>query len=61
MALAHIRDGAGTHFDPLVVDALVRLVAGWGVTDSQKAGTANVAWQAAETCHELDDDRLVSA
>jgi HD-GYP domain-containing protein (c-di-GMP phosphodiesterase class II) len=60
MALAHIRDGAGTHFDPLVVDALVRLVAGWGVTDS-KAGTANVAWQAAETCHELDDDRLVSA
>ena len=35
MALAHIRDGAGTHFDPLVVDALVRLVAGWGITDSQ--------------------------
>ncbi len=30
MALAHIRDGAGTHFDPHVVDALVRLVGGLG-------------------------------
>jgi HD-GYP domain-containing protein (c-di-GMP phosphodiesterase class II) len=61
IALAHIRDGAGTHFDPQVVDALVRLVGGWGVTDSQKVGTANVAWQAAETCHEIDDERLVPA
>ena len=59
MALAHIRDGAGTHFDPQVVDALVRLVGGWGISDGQKPGTATVAWQAAETCHEIDDERLV--
>ena len=61
MALAHIRAGAATHFDPLVVDALVRLVGGWGIEDGHKAGTANVAWQAAETCHEIDDERLVPA
>jgi HD-GYP domain-containing protein (c-di-GMP phosphodiesterase class II) len=60
MALAHIRDGAGTHFDPQVVAALVRLVGGWGIDDGQKPGTANVAWQAAETCHEIDDERLVT-
>jgi HD-GYP domain-containing protein (c-di-GMP phosphodiesterase class II) len=60
MALAHIRDGAGTHFDPQVVDALVRLVGGWGIDDGHKSGAATVAWEAAETCHEIDDDHLVS-
>jgi HD-GYP domain-containing protein (c-di-GMP phosphodiesterase class II) len=61
MALAHICDGAGTHFDPLVVDALVRLVGSWGIEGSRKQGEATVAWEAAETCHELDGDRLVTA
>jgi HD-GYP domain-containing protein (c-di-GMP phosphodiesterase class II) len=61
MALAHIRDGAGTHFDPQVVDALVRLVGGWGVDGHGRQGAAQVAWEAAETCHELDGERLVSA
>jgi len=60
IALAHIRDGAGTHFDPQVVDALVRLVGGWGISDRDHEGAATVAWQAAETCHEVDDDSLVS-
>ena len=61
MALAHIRDAAGTHFDAQVVDALVRLVGGWGIDQAQQAGAATVAWQAAETCHEIDDESLVPA
>jgi HD-GYP domain-containing protein (c-di-GMP phosphodiesterase class II) len=60
MALAHIRDGAGTHFDPDVVEALTRIVDGWGIRRPAETGTAEVAWEAAETCHELDDDRLAS-
>jgi HD-GYP domain-containing protein (c-di-GMP phosphodiesterase class II) len=60
MALAHIHDGAGTHFDPHVVDALIRLVAEWGIDDHARTGMAEVAWQAAETCHKIDDDQLVS-
>ena len=59
MALAHVRDGAGTHFDPQVVDALVRLVGGWGVDGNGMQGAATVAWEAAETCHELDGQLLV--
>jgi HD-GYP domain-containing protein (c-di-GMP phosphodiesterase class II) len=61
MALAHIRDGAGSHFDPQVVGALVRLVGGWGIDDGQHSGAATVAWTAAETCHEIDDERLLPA
>jgi HD-GYP domain-containing protein (c-di-GMP phosphodiesterase class II) len=61
MALAHIRDGAGTHFDPQVVEALVRVIGCRGITEHGDGGTATVAWQAAETCHEIDHDRLVSA
>jgi HD-GYP domain-containing protein (c-di-GMP phosphodiesterase class II) len=59
-ALAHIRDGAGTHFDPTVVDALARLVGGWGVRDDEHGGSSTVAWEAAETCHELDTPQLVT-
>jgi hypothetical protein len=58
MALAHIEDGAGTHFDPEVVAALTRIVNGWGVGKPPREGAADVAWQAAETCHEVDTDRL---
>jgi hypothetical protein len=36
-------------------------VAAWGVEGSREHGTATVAWEAAETCHELDGDRHVSA
>ncbi|MEX2625672.1 MAG: HD domain-containing phosphohydrolase, partial [Ilumatobacteraceae bacterium] len=58
-ALAHIRAGAGTHFDARVVDAFTTLVARWGIRDRAVDGTAAIAWEAAETCHELDDDRRV--
>lgn len=54
MALAHILDGAGTHFDPIVVQAFTRLVGRWGVRSGQPGGAATIAWQAAETCHEVD-------
>ena len=53
-ALAHITAGAGTHFDPAVVRALTRVVIGWGIREGDHAGEAEVAWQAAESCHELD-------
>ena len=53
-ALAHIRAGVGTHFDGAAVDALTRVVVGWGVRDTVREGAAEVAWEAAETCHELD-------
>jgi hypothetical protein len=61
MALAHIRDGAGTHFEPRVVAALIGLVASWGIDDSYCEGAASVAWSAAETCHEIDERHPVSA
>jgi HD-GYP domain-containing protein (c-di-GMP phosphodiesterase class II) len=59
-ALAHIEDGAATHFDPQVVDALVRLVGGWGIGQGRREGAADVAWEAAETCHEIDEGRLIT-
>jgi HD-GYP domain-containing protein (c-di-GMP phosphodiesterase class II) len=59
MALAHILDGAGTHFDPIVVKAFTRLVGRWGVRGGQAGGAATIAWQAAETCHEVDLDEPV--
>jgi hypothetical protein len=61
MALAHIRDGAGTHFDRRVVAALTRLVASWGIDDTCCEGVASVAWSAAETCHEIDERHPVTA
>ena len=54
MALAHILDGSGTHFDPIVVRAFTRLVGRWGVRSGQPGGAATIAWQAAETCHQVD-------
>jgi HD-GYP domain-containing protein (c-di-GMP phosphodiesterase class II) len=54
MALSHILAGSGTHFDPIVVLAFTRLVGGWGVRSGQPGGAATIAWQAAETCHEVD-------
>ena len=60
MALAHIRAGAGSHFDPRCVEALSRLVAGWGIDDTYCEGAASVAWTAAETCHEIDERHPVS-
>jgi HD-GYP domain-containing protein (c-di-GMP phosphodiesterase class II) len=53
-ALAHIENGRGTHFDPAVVDALTRVVINRGVTIATWVGDADVAWSAAQTCHELD-------
>jgi HD-GYP domain-containing protein (c-di-GMP phosphodiesterase class II) len=51
-ALAHIRAGAGSHFDPDVVDAFVSLAADWGYRSSPE-GDADEAWQAGQTCHEV--------
>lgn len=53
-ALAHIEAGRGTHFDPLVVDALVRVIMNRGVPISTEPGIAEEAWSAAQTCHEID-------
>ncbi|HEX4982414.1 MAG TPA: HD-GYP domain-containing protein, partial [Ilumatobacteraceae bacterium] len=57
MALAHIVDGRTSHFDPLVVDALVQWAAGRGITAELHAGRADEAWRAGETCHEADPAR----
>ena len=60
-ALAHIDAGRGTHFDPRVVDAFVALAADWGIAESAEPGQAEVAWNAAQTCHEVVPEReLVS-
>lgn len=52
-ALAHIEAGAGSHFDHRVVRAFSELAAEWGVRAAAH-GQAELAWQAAETCHEID-------
>jgi HD-GYP domain-containing protein (c-di-GMP phosphodiesterase class II) len=53
-ALAHIEAGRGTHFDPIVVDALVRVMFNRGVSTTSDPGVAEEAWSAAQTCHEID-------
>jgi HD-GYP domain-containing protein (c-di-GMP phosphodiesterase class II)/uncharacterized membrane protein len=53
-AVAHIRAGRGTHFDPGVVDALVRVLVNRGLPATRGSGTAEEAWSAAENCHQLD-------
>ena len=60
-ALAHINAGRGTHFDSTVVDALIDLAATWGARIGDTAGQADVAWAAAQTCHEIDDPQLTNA
>jgi putative nucleotidyltransferase with HDIG domain len=52
-ALAHIVDGSGTHFDPIVVEALVQLAADWGYKVSRSEGDVGEALQAVEDCHEV--------
>lgn len=52
-ALAHIEAGVGTHFDAAAVDALVILATEWGV-GSAAEGRAGEAWEAVQTCHEID-------
>ncbi|MEP7047335.1 MAG: HD-GYP domain-containing protein [Ilumatobacteraceae bacterium] len=53
-ALAHIQAARGTHFDPVVVDALVRVTYNRGVPTTSDPGIAETAWEAAQTCHEID-------
>ena len=53
-ALAHIEAGQGTHFDPIVVDALVRVMFNRGISTTNDLGVAEEAWMAAQTCHEID-------
>jgi len=53
-ALAHIQAGAGTHFDPVVVRALAQYAADRGVLVDRSVGDADTAWEAAQTCHEID-------
>ncbi|MGD9997972.1 MAG: HD-GYP domain-containing protein [Ilumatobacteraceae bacterium] len=54
IALAHIQAGSGAHFDPVVVEALVRWAADMDVRPATDQGEAEEAWSAAETCHEID-------
>ncbi|MBI5089846.1 MAG: hypothetical protein HZB15_13570, partial [Actinobacteria bacterium] len=54
VALAHIQAGSGAHFDPVVVEALVRWAADMDVRPAVDQGKAEEAWTAAETCHEID-------
>jgi HD-GYP domain-containing protein (c-di-GMP phosphodiesterase class II) len=61
-ALAHVVAGRSTHFDPVVVDVFIALAADWGVKLPSEAGVAEVAWSAAQTCHEVQPEReLVAA
>ena len=60
-ALAHIEAGRGTHFDPVVVDALVRVMFNRGISTTTDLGVAEEAWMAAQTCHEIDHPVLVEA
>ncbi len=60
-ALAHIEAGRGTHFDPIVVDALVRVMSNRGLPTTTDPGVAEEAWSAAQTCHEIDHQVLVDA
>lgn len=53
-ALAHILAGAGTHFDPAIVDVLAETVyTDLGVSRPTANGDVAVAAAAAESCHEL--------
>jgi HD-GYP domain-containing protein (c-di-GMP phosphodiesterase class II) len=54
VALAHIQAGRGSHFDPVVVEALVRWAADLDIRASVEHGRADEAWKAAETCHQID-------
>lgn len=58
-ALAHIEAGRGTHFDPIVVDALMRVLFDRGLSITNEPGTAEVAWMAAQTCHEIDHQNVL--
>jgi putative nucleotidyltransferase with HDIG domain len=57
-ALAHIVDGSGTHFDPIVVEALVQLARDWGYEVARTEGDVAEALQAVEDCHEGGSTRV---
>jgi putative nucleotidyltransferase with HDIG domain len=57
-ALAHIVDGSGHHFDPVVVEALVQLAGEWGYKVAPVRGDGDEAWQAMRDCHEVGDSRV---
>jgi putative nucleotidyltransferase with HDIG domain len=60
-ALAHIEAGRGTHFDPVVVDALERVMFNRGMATTNDPGFADEAWMAAQTCHEIDHPVAIEA
>ncbi|HEX5614456.1 MAG TPA: HD-GYP domain-containing protein [Acidimicrobiia bacterium] len=57
-ALAHIRAGSGSHFDPIVVQALVDLAADWGYRVAP-GGDVDEAWEATQDCHEAGRSDVV--
>jgi putative nucleotidyltransferase with HDIG domain len=57
-ALAHIVDGAGSHFDPIVVEALVQLAAEWGYRLPRVEGDVDEALQAVQDCHDVGTSRV---
>ena len=59
-ALAHIEAGRGTHFDPIVVDALAQVMSNRGLPTTSDPGIADEAWSAAQTCHEIDHPELAT-
>jgi putative nucleotidyltransferase with HDIG domain len=52
-ALAHILAGRGLHFDPVVVDAFVTMLAESGIRPHARTGEPATVTHACETCHHL--------
>ncbi len=59
-ALAHIEAAAGSHFDTAAVDALILLATEWGVARASD-GQADEAWEAVQTCHEVDGSTALTS
>ncbi len=53
-ALAHIVAGSGSQFDPTVVRALVTVIGTLGINLDDEPGDSGEAWEAAQTCHQVD-------
>jgi putative nucleotidyltransferase with HDIG domain len=57
-ALAHVVAGSGSHFDPVIVEALVDLAGEWGYRLPREVGDVETAWAAVQDCHETGDSRI---
>jgi len=57
-ALAHILVARGTHFDPMVVDALLELANDWGYRVATKEGDDAQAAAVLQSCHDSRNSRV---